>query len=47
MDLYNTPMTNGITFVQKELAMGLEQNLKKYHKLTDGTAFAELEKLSK
>lgn len=47
MDLYNTPMTNGIAFVQKELAMGLEQNLKKYHKLTDGMAFAELERLSK
>ena len=47
MDLYNTPMTNGITFIQKELAMGLEQNLKKYHKITDGAAYVELEKLSK
>lgn len=47
MDLYNTSMTEGISFIQKELAMGLEQNLKKYHKLTDGTAYAELEKLSK
>lgn len=46
-NLYNAPMTNGISFIQKELAMGLEQNLKKYHKLTDGTAYIELEKLSK
>lgn len=47
MDLYNTQITDGISFIQKELAMGLEQNLKKYHKITDGSAFAELEKLSK
>lgn len=46
-NLYNAPMTNGISFIQKELAMGLEQNLKKYHKLTDGTAYAELEKIKK
>lgn len=45
MDLYNSPITNGISFVQKELAMGLEQNLRKYHKLTDGVAYAELSKL--
>ena len=45
MDLYNSPITNGISFAQKELAMGLEQNLRKYHKLTDGAAYAELSKL--
>lgn len=30
------------TYIQKELALGLEKTLKQYHKLTDGIAYTEL-----
>ena len=46
-DLYGDPLTNVPSFMQGELVMGLEKTLKQYHKLTDGTAYAELEKLKK
>lgn len=34
------------SFIQKELALGLEKTLKQYHKLTDGIAYTELKKLN-
>lgn len=46
-DLYGDSLTNVPSFVQLELVFGLEKTLKQYHKLTDGTAYAELEKLKK
>ena len=46
-DLCGDPLTNVPSFMQGELVMGLEKTLKQYHKLTDGTAYAELEKLKK
>lgn len=46
-DLYRDPLTSVPSFMQGELVMGLEKTLKQYHKLTDGTAYAELEKLKK
>lgn len=33
------------SYIQKELALGLEKTLKQYHKLTDGIAYIELTKL--
>lgn len=33
------------SYIQKELALGLEKTLKQYHKLTDGIAYTELLKL--
>lgn len=33
------------TYIQEELAIGLEKTLKQYHKLTDGIAYVELSKL--
>ncbi len=33
------------SYIQKELALGLEKTLKQYHKLTDGIAYTELVKL--
>lgn len=46
-DLYGDPLTSVPSFMQGELVIGLEKTLKQYHKLTDGTAYAELEKLKK
>ena len=34
-------------FIQKEFAIGLEKTLKRYNKLSDGNAYAELKKLAK
>lgn len=45
--LYSSAGINVPPYVQLELTFGLEKTLKKYHKLTDGTAYAELEKLKK
>lgn len=45
--LYSSTGINVPPYVQLELTFGLEKTLKKYHKLTDGTAYAELEKLKK
>lgn len=45
--LYSSSNFEVLPFVQLELAFGLEKALRKYHKLTNGTAFAELEKLKK
>ena len=33
------------SYIQKELALGLEKTLKQYHKLSDGIAYTELAKL--
>ena len=33
------------SYIQKELALGLEKTLKQYHKLSDGIAYTELVKL--
>ncbi len=46
-NLYGEDLTNIPSYVQQELVFGLEKTLKQYHKLTDGTAYAELEKLKK
>ena len=45
--LYASADINVPPYIQQELTFGLEKTLKKYHKLTDGTAYAELEKLKK
>ena len=45
--LYSSAGINVPPYVQLELTFGLEKTLRKYHKLTDGTAYAELEKLKK
>lgn len=45
--LYSSTGINVPPYVQLELTFGLEKTLKQYHKLTDGTAYAELEKLKK
>ena len=45
--LYSDSVTNIPSFIQTELVIGLEKTLKQYNKLTDGTAYAELEKLKK
>ena len=45
--LYASADINVPPYLQRELTFGLEKTLKKYHKLTDGTAYAELEKLKK
>lgn len=45
--LYSNAGINVPPYVQLELTFGLEKTLRKYHKLTDGTAYAELEKLKK
>lgn len=34
-------------YIQTEFAFGLEKNLKQYHKLTDGIAYAELQKIKR
>ena len=44
---YNMPDYNAQTFIHLEFALGLQENLKKYHKLTDGMAYSELKKLIK
>lgn len=46
-NLYSDSLTNVPSFLQLELVYGLEKTLKQYHKLTDGTAYTELEQLSK
>lgn len=46
-DLYGDTLTSVPSFMQGELTIGIEKTLKQYHKLTDGTAYAELEKLKK
>ena len=33
------------SYIQKELALGLEKTLKQYHKITDGIAYTELMRL--
>ena len=45
--LYSSAGIDVPPYVQLELTFGLEKTLRKYHKLTDGTAYAELEKLKK
>ena len=45
--LYSSAGINVPPYVQLELTFGLEKTLRKYHKLTDGTSYAELEKLKK
>lgn len=45
--LYSSTGINVPPYVQLELTFGLEKTLKQYHKLTDGTAYAELDKLKK
>lgn len=44
---YDMQDFNVQTFIQLEFALGLQENLKKYHKLTDGMAYSELKKLIK
>lgn len=34
-------------YIQTEFALGLKKNLKQYHKLTDGMAYAELQKIKR
>lgn len=36
-----------LPYIQVELALGLEKTLKQYHKLTDGMAYAELQKIKR
>lgn len=45
--LYSSAGIDVPPYVQLELTFGLEKTLRKYHKLTDGTSYAELEKLKK
>ena len=44
---YDMPDFSVQTFIQLEFALGLQENLKKYHKLTDGIAYSDLKKLVK
>ena len=46
-NLYSSPDLNVVPFMPEEVTFGLTQSLKKYHKLTDGIAYSELQKIAK
>lgn len=45
--LYSSSDMNVTPYVYQELAFGLEKAIRQYHKLTDGTAYADLYRLKK